>query len=109
MCVCMYIYIRQARPERRKSFAGTPHTSQDAVPSCRPVELTFHEPVSREIRDGLAGTPQRTAVVRAKAPGFLFLKLGLARRERLQSFAGTSHTTVVIECEELRLSVESCN
>ena len=40
----------------------------DAVKSCRPVELTFHEPVSREICDGLAGTLQRTAVVPAKAP-----------------------------------------
>ena len=34
----------------------------DAVKTCHPVDLTFHEPVSREIRDGLAGTSQRTAV-----------------------------------------------
>ena len=38
---------------------------KDAVKCCRPVELTFHEPNSREIRDGLAGTSQRTAVVPA--------------------------------------------
>ena len=46
-----------------------PNSFYDAVKSCRPVELTFHEPVSREIRDGLAGTSQRTAVVPSKAPG----------------------------------------
>ena len=41
----------------------------DAVKSCLPVQLTFHEPVSREIRDGFADTSQRTAVVPATAPG----------------------------------------
>ena len=42
----------------------------DAVKSCRPIKLTkFYELVSLEIRDGLAGTSQRTAVVPAQAPG----------------------------------------
>ena len=40
------------------------------------VELTFHERVSREIRDGSAGTSQRTGVVPAKALGAARVSLG---------------------------------
>jgi len=52
----------------RAKLIGAFHNLYDAVKSYRPVELTFHEPVSREIRDGLASTSQRTAVMPAKAP-----------------------------------------
>jgi hypothetical protein len=61
------------------SACGVRGVLYDAVKSCRPVELPFHGPVSREIRDGLAGTSQRRAVVPAKAPGAarVFLSCGV--------------------------------
>ena len=60
----------------------------DAVKSYRPVELTFHEPVSREIRDSLAGTSQRTAVVPAKAPGAARISLRASAETRARTVAG---------------------
>jgi len=66
--------------------APSVETFKDAVKRCRTVELTFHEPVSREIRDGFAGTSQRTAVVPAKTPGAarFSLSLGFGRHPLLQ-------------------------
>jgi len=55
---------RLRTPRRRRCSKA-----KDAVKSYRPIEVTFHEPLSREIRDGFAGTSQRTAVVPDKAPG----------------------------------------
>ena len=49
------------------------HTYRDAVKSCHPVDLTFHEPVSREIRDVLAGASLRTAEGARRCPGLSFV------------------------------------
>ena len=70
--------------------AGVRGPSQDAVKSYLPVE-SFHEPISREIRDGLAGTSQRTAVAPAKAPSAARVSLST---QHPPSLALSSRTSV---------------